>query len=69
MIRNLSCEDFDEVAPTELWRVYSHREWQGKCIRHTNWFATEEAARAHAAWIDDGRGKVHSVTCYRRDDA
>lgn len=54
-----------EDSPLELWRVVSHREFLGRALRNINWFATEQAARRHAAWINDGRGKVLSVTKYR----
>lgn len=51
-------------SPPELWRAYSFREFKGKRVRHVNWFATEEAAEKHAAWIADGRGEVIGVSRY-----
>lgn len=51
-------------SPQILWRLTSIREWNGREVRHTNWFATEEAAHKHAAWIADGRGRVIALTKY-----
>jgi hypothetical protein len=56
-----------DYAPPELWRVCSLRGLPGRePINHVNWFATEGGARKHAAWINDGRGEVLSVTRYVR---
>lgn len=60
----LAFENGYDDSPQELWRVYSIRHFKERPIRHTNWFATEEAARKHAAWINDGRGKVISIAKY-----
>jgi len=59
-------EDGVGDSPPEWWRVTSWRELGGRKFRHTNWFATEAAARQHAAWIEDGRGEVIAVTKYVR---
>lgn len=61
----LAFEDGYDESPPVLFRVYSTRNWQGRKIRHVNWFATREAAEDHAAWINDGRGEVTSVSEYR----
>lgn len=58
----------NEPPQKTLWRVMSIRPWRGREIRHTNWFATEDAARAHAAWIEDGRGRVVSLLKYRLEE-
>lgn len=60
----LAFEDGFDESPDTLWRVYSTRDWKDRGVRHVNWFATESAALAHAAWINDGRGRVDSVTRY-----
>lgn len=53
---------------TELWRVMSFRAFNDKSFRNTNWFSTKAEAEAHAEWINDGRGKVLSITQYRKVD-
>jgi hypothetical protein len=58
-------EGFPEGEPHDLWRLCSARSFKEREIRHVNWFASLEAAREHVAWIEDGRGKVVSLTHYR----
>lgn len=56
-------------APPEIWRVVPNRPHMhegGKPILDVNVFAEEKPARAHAAWIADGRGEVVSVERYVR---
>lgn len=62
----LAFENFHDDVPQTLYRLVAlryigdeHRE-----MRHTNWFLTEEAADEHAKWINDGRGRVLSITRY-----
>lgn len=64
-IGEMSFENGFEDSPPELWRVVSCRGFNGRSLRHVNWFATEEAARKHAEWINDGRGQVLSIVKYR----
>lgn len=65
---NLAFEDGFEGAPVELWRVEAKRWLRPgrKEITHINWFATKEQAEKHAAWINDGRGRVISLYRYCR---
>jgi len=55
--------------PQHLWRLVSARSFKKCALRHTSWFTTEKAANAHAAWIENGRGKVLSITHYVISDA
>ncbi len=56
---------FREDSPRELWRLAAIRKYKDEEIRHINWFATETAAIAHRDWVNDGRGRVLSLTKYR----
>ena len=52
-------------ALPELWRVVSMRPISGRLpMRHTEYFATEDCALEHAARINDGRGKILSISRY-----
>ena len=55
-------------SPEELWRLVSRRPYGDgeRTITHVNWFATLTAARQHADWIADGRGKVVGMDLYRK---
>lgn len=71
ILEDMSFEQgFKEDNPQELWRVISWRQVpnQNRKIRHTNWFATEEAAKKHAEWINNGRGEVISIAKYLLED-
>lgn len=61
----LAFEDFVD-APDILYRVVSWRTWKDRRLRHTNWFATKEAAEQHVKWINDGRGEVVGIYEYRQ---
>ena len=70
--------EIHEETPTELWRVRSRRNFikgqmtptswvtqsSTKVVCTTNWFATEDRARQHVEWINDGRGEVISIAKY-----
>jgi hypothetical protein len=65
----LAFEEGIHGSPQFLWRVQSWRQFRDRRLRHTNWFATEDAARKHGAWINDGRGEVISVKKYVLDES
>lgn len=67
MADNIAFEEAALPHSTEIWRVVSTRPLPDKSrqIRHTNWFATETAARKHAKWIEETvGGDVHLVQGY-----
>ena len=57
---NLAFEDGFDGSPPELWRLEAKRTtpFGTKEITHVNWFASKEMADSHAAWINDGRGRI-----------
>jgi hypothetical protein len=66
---NIAFEDGFDGSPPELWRLEAKRTtpFGTKEITHVNWFASKEMADSHAAWINDGRGRIVSIVRYSRD--
>ena len=46
----------------KLWRIVSLRDWNGSIITHTTWRATDEGKDEYVKHIQNGRGKIVSVT-------
>lgn len=65
MFGELAFENGFYESPQELWRVYSTRDFKGRSVRQSNWFATEDDANKYAKKIIEGCGDVLSITKYR----
>lgn len=59
----------DTNPPQELWRVTSWRKFRERRLRHTNWFANEDAACNYAQRITDKGDEVTSVVKYVQEEA
>lgn len=62
----LAFENGVEGIPSELWRLVTTREFNGKEVQHVNYFAALSDARDCADRQESMGGKVVSLDLYKR---